>query len=174
MTPTDHNKVIGIMHLIYGGFFLLVTIFMGVFFGLFAALMSSMPQEPGAPPPWFFGAFFGIFVVIYAILSIPSLLAGYAMLKRKSWARIAGIVASILAGLSFPFGTALCVYALWFFFGEQGRAFEQQMAAGGYGADARGSLGQGSPYGWEAQAGARREEEQHSYRPPTQPPDWRG
>ena len=27
----------------------------------------------------------------------------------------------MLAGLTFPFGTALCVYTLWFMFGEKGK-----------------------------------------------------
>jgi len=176
MTPADHNKAIGIMHLIYGGFFTLMTLMMLVFFGFFAALMSSIPQEPGAPPAAFFSAIFGFIVVIYALLSVPSLVAGYALLKRKSWARTAGIVASILAGLSFPFGTALCVYSLWFFFGEQGRDYEAQLAGAGRW---RGSLNQAAPSGWNAQQQHHQQQQdaelrQPVYHPPPSPPDWRG
>ena len=167
MTPADHNKAIGIMHLIYGGFFTLMTLMMLVFFGFIVALLGSIPEEPGAPPAAFLSAIFGFIVVIYALLSIPSLVAGYALLKRKSWARVAGIVASILAGLSFPFGTALCVYSLWFFFGDQGKAFESAGHAGSW----RGSLNQGQPFGGYAQTFGH--EREPAYRPPAQSPDWR-
>jgi hypothetical protein len=173
MTSADHNKAIGIMHLIYGGFFTLMTLMMLVMFGFFAALLSSIPEEPGAPPMALFSAFMGIFVVIYALLSIPSLVAGYALLKKKSWARVAAIVASILAGLSFPFGTALCVYSLWFFFGEQGRDYEARQAAGA--GEWRGSLNQAAANpGWGAQQEREAEARQHAYQPPPAPPDWRG
>ncbi len=84
-----------------------------------------------------------------------------------------GIIAACVEALSFPFGTALCVYTLWFLFGQQGQNFHR----GGYdmppAPDWRGSLGGGSPYDWEAQrtsqSGRPRE-----YTPPRQPPDWRG
>jgi hypothetical protein len=172
MTPADHNKAIGIMHLIYGGFFTLMTLLMLVMFGFIAAMLSSIPEEPGAPPMAFISAFMGIFVVIYALLSIPSLVAGYALLKKKSWARVAAIVASVLAGLSFPFGTALCVYSLWFFFGEQGRDYEARPAgAGGW----RGSLNQAAPPDWNARPQQQDEEARRpAYHPPPAPPDWRG
>lgn len=166
MTPADHNKVLGIMHLIYGGFFTLMSLFMLVFFGFFAAILGAVAaNDPNAPPLAFFWLLMGFVFLIYLVLSIPGLLAGYAMLKKKPWARIAGIVSSIMAGISFPFGTALCVYSLWFFFGEAGRAFEQ----GQQGAAWRGSLDQGQPLGWDAQTFGR----ERAYQPPPQPPDWR-
>lgn len=171
MTPADHSKAIGIMHLIYGGFFTLMTLMMLVMFGFIAALLGSIPEEPGAPPMAFISAFMGIFVVIYALLSIPSLVAGYALLKKKSWARVAAVVASVLAGLSFPFGTALCVYSLWFFFGEQGRDHEAQLAGAG---PWRGSLNRAAAPGWSAQQEREEESRQHVYQPPPAPPDWRG
>jgi hypothetical protein len=170
MTPADHNKVIGIMHLIYGGFFTLVAFLMLLMFGGFASLMSGVAaNDPSAPPAAFFWAFAVVFFVIYLALSLPSIVAGYAMLKRKPWARIAGIVASILSAVSFPFGTALCVYSLWYFFGDAGKAFEQRLGDGAQ----YGSLGQGRPSGDYAQTFGHERERQPAYRPPAQPPDWR-
>jgi hypothetical protein len=168
MTPADHNKMIGIMHLIYGGFFTLMALLMLIIFGtLFTALSGEIAKDPNAPPAEFFMAIFGLITFIYFLLSIPGLIAGYAMLKKKSWARVAGIIASVVAAVSFPFGTALCVYSLWFFFGDSGRAYERSLRGG----DWQGSLNQGAPLGWEAQAGA--DARQHAYKPPAQPPDWR-
>lgn len=117
MTTQDHNRVIGIMHLIWGGFNALMLIFLVPFFLLFMGVIRS---DPHAPPQLsiFFG-FFGLLFAFFAILfGVPPVVAGYAMLTRKSWAKVMGIVSACLAALSFPFGTALCVYTLWFLFGE--------------------------------------------------------
>jgi amino acid transporter len=174
MTPQDHNKALGIMHLIYGGFFGLMTVMMAVVFAFVGiGLGASAANDPNGPPAGFFIAIFGFIVVLYGLLSIPSLVAGYGMLKRRSWARTAGIVASVLSAMSFPFGTALCVYTLWFLFGGQGQDFYR----GGYdlppAPDWRGSLREGSPYDWEAQR-AQASSRPREYAPPRQPPDWRG
>ncbi|MCA1613995.1 MAG: hypothetical protein LC800_07565 [Acidobacteria bacterium] len=168
MTPQDHNKVLGIMHLIYGGFFALMTILMFVITILMWLVFRSIPQDPNGPPPVFFVGFMAIFVIIYGVLSFPSLIAGYGMLKRRSWARVAALVASVLSAISFPFGTALCVYSLWFLFGDAGKAFQSSLA----GAAGRGVLGRAraSTYGWDAQGA---EERAAEYAPPPEPPSWR-
>ncbi|CAN5817750.1 hypothetical protein BH20ACI3_BH20ACI3_10190 [soil metagenome] len=63
-----------------------------------------------------------IFVVAINLLLITaSFLAGYALLKRKRWAKTRGIIVAMVNSLSFPLGTALSVYTLWFLFGESGR-----------------------------------------------------
>ena len=168
MTPSDHNKVIGVMHLVYGGFFTLIAFVLLFIFGGLAALVGSVgANDPDAPPAFFFGIIAFIIFVVYLFLSLPSLFAGYAMLRRKKWARVAGIVASVVASWSFPFGTALCIYTLWFLFGDQGKAFDRGLAGNSW----QGSLGQGRPYGDYAQTYGH--EREPAYRPPAEPPDWR-
>ncbi len=168
MTPQDHNKVLGIMHLIYGGFFALMTVLMLFLFVIMGISLSGISQDPNAPPVGFIVAIMGFVVVLYGLLSIPSLIAGYGMLKRRSWARVAGIVASVLSAISFPFGTALCVYSLWFLFGDAGKDFQRSLS----GSEGYGALGgaTASGYGWDAQRSEARERE---YAPPPQPPSWR-
>ncbi|MDT7542477.1 MAG: hypothetical protein QOE33_2381 [Acidobacteriota bacterium] len=56
----------------------------------------------------------GFFIAIFlAICSVPNILVGWGLLNRKGWSRIAGLVLGCLGLLSFPFGTALGIYALW-------------------------------------------------------------
>jgi apolipoprotein N-acyltransferase len=172
MTPADHHKVIGIMHLIFGGFFTLIALVMLLFFGFFAAVIgAAAANDPDAPPVAFIWAIMGFVFLLYFFLSLPGLIAGYGMLKKKSWARMAGIISSIMAGMSFPFGTALCVYSLWYFFGDAGRAYEQSRQDSSW----RGSLNQGQPLGWDAQTYSQTygHERERAYQPPPQPPDWR-
>lgn len=158
------------MHLIFGGFFTLVSLMVLVFFGFFAGFLTvAVANDPEAPPAAFFWVLALFFFMIYFVMSLPSLITGYAMLKRKPWARIAGIVAGIVAGFSFPFGTALCIYSLWYFFGDAGKAFEQGLAAAPW----HGSLGQGRPSGDYPQTFGHERDPQPAYRPPAQPPDWR-
>jgi hypothetical protein len=56
----------------------------------------------------------GFFIaVLVAIFSVPNIICGWGLLKRKSWSRIFALVLGCLGLLSFPFGTALGIYALW-------------------------------------------------------------
>jgi len=49
----------------------------------------------------------GIFLFI---LSIPKIIAGIGLMKKKEWGRILTLVVAFLSILSFPLGTALAIY----------------------------------------------------------------
>ena len=57
------------------------------------------------------------------ILSAPSIIGGWGLIKGKSWSRVLMIVISALHLLSFPIGTALGIYGLWVLLNEQSRQF---------------------------------------------------
>jgi hypothetical protein len=172
MTPQDHNKIIGIMHLIYGGFNALMMIIFVPFFFIIGAAGAADPNAPPAIAAIF--GFFGVLMLVLAVvLGLPPILAGYAMLKHKSWAKVMGIIAAVVEALSFPFGTALCVYTFWFLFG-QNEGFHQrggQMAGQNWNTPPLRDAN--STYDWEAQRAAQ-SNRQRDYVPPPQPPDWRG
>jgi|ERR1043165_691533 len=163
MTPQDHNKVIGIMHLIWGGFNALTLLILVPILLLFMGIISSAPD---APPG--LGIFFGLFGVFMAFLAlvagVPPIVAGYAMLKRKSWAKVAGIISACLCALSFPVGTALCVYTFWFLFSD-GENFYNRPDAAAW----RGSLRGANAADWQTRQAS--DARQKDYAPP--PPDWR-
>ena len=167
MTPQDHNKVIGIMHLIWGGFNAVMMLLLVPFILILLGPMGSDPT----PPHEFravFGMFMGLIIAISLFFAVPPLVAAYGLLKRKSWGRVAGIVAACFTALSMPFGTALCVYTLWFLCGQQGEQLYRKASFDAW----RPSLRDGGAFDWEAQRTAetgRRKE----YAPPPQPPDWR-
>ncbi len=54
-----------------------------------------------------------IVIILVAIFSIPGIIAGIGLFKRKEWARILTLVLSVLHLLSFPLGTAVGVYSIW-------------------------------------------------------------
>lgn len=165
MTLQEHNRILGILHLAYGGLHSLIFLGMFAFFVLMG--MFGGPHNPNDPPAAFF-AFMGvIFGVMGLIFAVPPFLAGYGFLKRKPWAKTAGIVSAALACLNFPHGTALGVYSFWFLFGE-GKAYydrsqQQQWAAQGQLRDAEARTS------WDAYSSQRKGD----YVPPSQPPNWR-
>ncbi len=61
------------------------------------------------------------------LLSAPSIIGGWGLIKGKSWSRVLMIVISALHLLSFPLGTALGIYGLWVLLNEQSR----QLLGGG-------------------------------------------
>ena len=55
----------------------------------------------------------GIGAVFFTLLAVPGLIAGYGLLKRKSWARILALVLAVFGLINFPIGTIISVYTLW-------------------------------------------------------------
>jgi len=64
------------------------------------------------PPMWISGLW-PLVAVATIITAALALIAGYGLLQRRPWGRIVAIIASILALLKIPFGTALGIYTLW-------------------------------------------------------------
>lgn len=56
----------------------------------------------------------GFFVaVLVSVLSLPNLIGGWGLLKRKSWSRMLVIVLGCISLISIPIGTILGIYTLW-------------------------------------------------------------
>ena len=163
MTNEDHNKYIAYSFFANAGFYFLILGFMAL---MFLAIGFTDPGEPG-PPAGFFAVMFGFFAVIYSIIALPSIVAGYGLLKRKHWARTASIIAAVIAGMNFPLGTAACVYALWFFFSDNWKEI--------YNEEPFAREPRQIAYGVESQRAAYAEAERQPQPrfDPYNPPDWR-
>jgi cytochrome bd-type quinol oxidase subunit 2 len=124
MTAKDHNKLLGIFHLIQGGLQAFAGIIIGLVYGAMGMAFRAnahRPEEQMMATVFIVLAF--VLAPIVLILAGVNLMAGYKLLKEKAEARTWGIVASIVSLLSIPLGTALGVYGLWFLFGEEGKRF---------------------------------------------------
>jgi len=159
LTADQHNRYLGLAHLAYAALHLL----MGVLFGVMMIVMfSTIPPEPGHPssPPAIFVVMACFFLVFTVGWTIPSMVAAYALLKRKRWAKTAGIVAGVFAAAQMPVGTAVCVYTFWFLFSEPGRSlYDRSIKTLPGRPDWNGVNQQRSPEG--------------EYAPTSSPPDWR-
>ncbi len=54
-----------------------------------------------------------ILVVFMVVLSLPGIIAGIGLFRRKEWARILTLIISVLDLVNFPIGTAVGVYSIW-------------------------------------------------------------
>lgn len=82
------------------------------------AFVFTLPDPSDAPPVEFLAFIFGVMFIFQTLFVVPSFTAAYALLKRKSWARVAAIVAGVVSSMNVPLGTAACAYSLWFFLGD--------------------------------------------------------
>lgn len=108
-----HVKVLGIIHIVFGGLGLLAGIIVLAVFGGLAGLISGSGEGGALAAIPLVGGLGGIISVILLVLSLPGLIVGIGLLEFRSWARVAGIVLSAINLLHIPFGTALGIYGLW-------------------------------------------------------------
>jgi membrane-associated protease RseP (regulator of RpoE activity) len=54
-----------------------------------------------------------VVAIVFIVLSVPGILAGIGLYKRKEWARILSFILSVIEIFSFPFGTAIGIYSIW-------------------------------------------------------------
>jgi O-antigen/teichoic acid export membrane protein len=107
-----HVTILGWLHIVGSGILLLV----GAFLLAFLPGIGAVSGDPEAVTV--LGIIGPVLCFVLTGIAAPGLLAGYGLLKRRSWARVLTIVVSILNLFNFPLGTAIGVYALWVLFQE--------------------------------------------------------
>jgi hypothetical protein len=113
-----HVKVLGAIQVASGAIGMLFALLLVFVFGGAAGIVgaSGDPQAGIAVP--IIGLTGMALITFLVILSLPSVIVGIGLLKRRPWARIAGIVISIMSLIMFPFGTVVGVYGLWVLFSK--------------------------------------------------------
>jgi len=102
-----HIQLIGILWIVYGG----LTVIFGIVGFLVLFGISMIPDMEAAAPAIL--RLIALAVVFFvALLTVPKIIGGFYLLKRKEWSRILILVLSFLSLLNFPLGTALGVYSL--------------------------------------------------------------
>jgi len=56
---------------------------------------------------------------LFFLENVLNIIAGFGLLKYKSWARILAIILGIINLFGFPIGTALGIYTLWAMFNQE-------------------------------------------------------
>ncbi len=102
-----HITILGWIQAINGSLMLVVG-------GFILLLLSGIGFASGDPTALAILSVVGTSVgFLMLILALPSLLAGYGLLKGRSWGRPLAIVVGILGIFNFPVGTLIGAYTLW-------------------------------------------------------------
>src|ERR1051325_1409070 len=111
-----HVKVLGALQIAMGAFGLFGAVVLVMVFGG----ASSAVGLGGDPEATYALPIIGItgmaLVAFLVILSLPAVIVGIGLLQRRPWARVGGIVLSILGLIAVPFGTIVGVYGIWVLF----------------------------------------------------------
>jgi hypothetical protein len=113
-----HVKVLGVLQIALGCLSLLAAVVIMVVFlgGVGAMGFSGDPDAQRALP---LVGFVGTAVVTFlVVMSLPGILTGIGLLRHRPWARIVGIVLSVLSLMMIPFGTLVGIYGLWVLFSK--------------------------------------------------------
>ena len=112
----QHVKILAILNIVLGALGVVGALVILVLFGGLAAIAGSDPNPQAHGGAAVLGLIGGIGSFIVAVLSVPCIIAGFGLLKFRSWAHMLGIVLSVLNIINFmgfPISTALGVYGLW-------------------------------------------------------------
>ncbi len=113
-----HVKVLGALQIAMGAIGLFSAFVLVVVFGV-ASSAVGMSGDPDAAIALPIIGITGVALVAFLVtLSLPGVVVGIGLIQRRPWARIAGIVLSILSLMMVPFGTILGVYGVWVLFSK--------------------------------------------------------
>lgn len=102
-----HVTLVAVLHIALGGLGLLAAGI--VFFFVAGAGLAS-----GDPEAMFITSTVASFVALFlAVISLPAIIAGLGLLRRRRWARVLTLVVAVVELFHIPLGTALGAYSLW-------------------------------------------------------------
>ena len=114
-----HVKVLGALQIALGAMGLFAAALLTLVFGGAAGVVgANVDADPAIAVP-IIGITGAALVTFLVVLSSPSIIVGVGLLRLRSWARIGGIVISLLSLMMIPLGTIVGVYGLWVLFSAE-------------------------------------------------------
>lgn len=118
-----HVNVLGLLYLVWGGFFLLAgAIVLALAFGAAALILYAAGEAGTELTAGLTAATFGTLAAIALAWGAIHATTGAALRHHRAWSRPAAMVFGVLDLALLPFGTALGIYALWVLLHDEARA----------------------------------------------------
>jgi len=119
----QHIRILSVLFIIFGvlGLLAAVVVFM-VGAGTVASILSDDNSDEAKVGAAWAGGCITTVSVLVGLLSIPNIIAGWGLARRKRWARILTIILGIIALPQMPIGTALGLYAIIIMFNDETKA----------------------------------------------------
>jgi len=114
-----HIKVLGALQIALGAIGLFAALLLIFVFGGAAGIVGASDDPQAAIAVPIIGITGVALVALLLATSLPGVIVGIGLLRLRPWARVAGIVISIIALMMIPFGTAVGVYGLWVLFSKE-------------------------------------------------------
>lgn len=111
----QHIDTVAWIHIAFGALGVLAALAVGGVVGG-AGLFADDAQATG-----FLVLLAGFIAVVLALLSVPSLVGGWGLLKRRPWARMLVLIVSFLNLMNFPLGTLVGGYSIWVLMNDESR-----------------------------------------------------
>lgn len=103
----QHVTAVGALTIGLSVFGILIGLFL---FTLLAGIGYLAEDEEASVVLVAVGSFLAMFLLI---LSVPGIIGGIGLFKRKEWARILVLVLSVLQLVNIPIGTGIGIYSIW-------------------------------------------------------------
>jgi hypothetical protein len=114
-----HVKVVAVIFIMFGACGLILAMFSSLLFSVLGGIVG-MSGDANAPVGVAVLGLAGIALTIVLLCySIPGIVCGWALLTRRPWARILGIILAAIGLINYPFGTIFGIYALWVLFNKE-------------------------------------------------------
>jgi hypothetical protein len=113
-----HVKVLGALQIAFGACGLMLAVLMVFVFGGAAGIVGASGDPDASIAVPIIGLTGMALVGFLTVTSLPGVVVGIGLLKRRPWARIGGIVISVLVLVMIPFGTIVGIYGLWVLFSK--------------------------------------------------------
>ena len=108
-----HVKILGFIYIIAGA----ILVVLGL---LLFGIVGGSGLISGDRQAMFVTGIVGTaLAAFFVILSVPSIIAGIGLLKRREWARILTIILGVFHLFGFPIGTAIGIYTLYVLLNDQ-------------------------------------------------------
>ncbi|HEX5177071.1 MAG TPA: hypothetical protein VFV83_08585 [Chthoniobacteraceae bacterium] len=105
-----HIQIVAALNIAAGALYLLIAAGVLFFVGMAGGIAAFQGEHAAA-------GVLGIIMIalcaLFAVIALPSILAGWGLFTGKNWARPLALVLAILHLPNVPFGTALGIYTLW-------------------------------------------------------------
>jgi uncharacterized membrane protein len=116
MTADEHNKTLATLYFIYGAMHGLTLA--GLL--LLVVVIKFASPLPNSISTFWIALGVLIFVVLLFVVGLLPLAVGYALKKRRRWAKRLGLSLAVVSLINIPVGTALGIYTIKFFRSEGG------------------------------------------------------
>lgn len=112
----EHLRIVAWIHLAMGALGVLVGIFVFGVMGSVGALTGDVREGT------LLAVLGALLAGFFTLMSVPALVGGWGLLKRKPWARILVLILSFMNLFGFPVGTLVGGYSIWVLMQDETKA----------------------------------------------------